>query len=151
MNKLKQIQAFFLLSIISILMFHTSVPHVHHIHTSKKLDTHVHLDDHHDHHNHHEHDSSHTHGKDSNFLDDLMDELAHGIHSDEYLSGDQPIQFNFLGQIDLFPFIDFTYTALLLSPQEEKTHLHRYALYKQGHYSCPYLNAYTLRGPPFLG
>lgn len=152
MNRIKQIQALFLLSIISILMFHTAVPHVHHIHQNIKTDDHVHLDTHHDHtYDHHSH-KDHESSKSKGFLADLLDDLAHGVHADEYLSADNTSTLSgFNTHFDLTYFTLFQIEPFILSPQLEKNNLHRYALYKQGHCTNPFLQAQSLRAPPTLG
>ncbi len=147
MNKIKQIQALFLLSIISILMFHSAVPHIHHFHKNVKAESHVHVDHDHGHsHNHDDHNTSESKG----FLDGLLDDLAHGIHSDEYLTSDTP-SLGTLFHFDLSYFTIFQIEPIILSPQLEKNNLHRYTLYKQGHTTNPFLQSHSLRAPPYLG
>ena len=152
MNKIKQIQALFLLSIITVLMFHTALPHVHHFHSEFKSDQHTHLDHHHDHSHHtHTHDSHQDHSED-NPLDNLLDELAHGVHSDEYLSGDQSIHIDFNDNLSFnLPFLNLHLEAFVFSPQLEQNNLHRYTLYKRGHYQNPFLLTNALRAPPAHG
>ena len=153
MNKIKQIKALFLLSIISILMFHTAVPHVHHIHTKEQKSDHehVHLDDHgsHAHHNHN-HGSSEEQ-EDNNLLSNILDELAHGVHDNEYISTDHTVNLAFISKIDLVPIPELNIDIPVSSPQLERNNLHLNALYKQKDYSNPFLLTCSLRAPPVLG
>ena len=155
MNRIKQIQAFFLLSIITILMFHTALPHVHHFHTNTKAHEHIHVDDHHnhdDHHHNHEGHTNHNTSDEDGFLAGLMDDLAHGVHADEYISGDNSsILPELHTHIDLSDCIIFQIEPYILSPQLEKNNLHLYALYKQGHCTNPVAHIHGLRAPPALG
>lgn len=137
----------FLLSIITIMMFHTAVPHVHHIHTTTQVDNHVHLNHPENHHDH----STHSHHEKSDFLADLLDELAHGVHADEYLSSDDLVNFDFISKIEPIPFLEMRLEPFIGSPQIEANNLHLFALYKHGHYSNPLLLSYSLRGPPYAG
>lgn len=147
MNRVKQIQAIFLLNIIAILMFHTAIPHVHHVHETFTDDQHIHLN-HND--NHHDH-STHQHFEESDILANLLDEIAHSVHADEYIKSDKVYHDDLILKFDFSSLIQFHIKALVFSPQIEKNNLHRYALYKQGHYFNPFLQSCSLRAPPLLG
>ncbi|WP_196888181.1 hypothetical protein [Aureivirga sp. CE67] len=150
MNYLKKIKAFLLLSVISIMILHNALPHIHHIHHKlvSSETTHNHS---HDGHSHHHHSSDEKKQDTSELQSKLPIDLeghAHSVHTYEDVTISK-----FKSEITKtqkvvseigFVFTDGYYTIA------EKLDLHRNFLYEEPFYESYVFQNIALRAPPTI-
>lgn len=146
----KQIKAMFLLIIISVMMLHNAVPHVHHLHEGHEV-----ISGSTEHH-HHGHEHSHHHPvenksdeQDEDFLFSLLLKIhAHAFHTHQFtpLATDN----SQLSKVKILSIAGVRETKrLVLCPVNQN--LHRFSLFQELFCSNPFLFTHSLRGPPVLG
>lgn len=147
----KQIKAMFLLIIISVMMLHHAIPHVHHMHDGHEV-----ISVSSGHHHHHGHEHSHHHPvengsdeQDEDFLFSFLLKIhSHSFHTHQFapLATDN-------SQLSKVKFLsiagDQENKRSVLYPVNQS--LHRFSLFKGLYCSNPFLFTHSLRGPPVLG
>lgn len=152
MKQLQQLKAIFLLGIISILMLHNVVPHVHHSHHEHPVaESHHHHDGGHD----HDHLGTHSHHQDSDHSeedsDGLLWSLFFGDHSHVYHvhEASEYTKRSYSLQIVTGTFFDVDQKQIIhIGTVRDKVPIkdQPYQIY-----SDPLVSGFSFRGPPSLG
>lgn len=147
MNWHHQIKALFFLSIISMLMLHNALPHVHHQHDTPAVADHH--GDHHHGHDHHDSDEQSAEDDGKGFLHQfLLGNHVHTFHAHEF---DTATKWKVEAAKDKLTPLVALFENCGVSPPHQEQNLHWHPWYKRIYFDDPLLRYSALRAPPSVG